>query len=48
MTDKIDVVELAHELARIASATRDPETGRQLMGIVERILAAAGLPPGSG
>ena len=48
MTDKIDVVELAHELARIASTTRDPETGRQLMEVVERILGAAGLPPGNG
>jgi len=48
MTDIIDVVELAHELTRIASATRDPDTGRQLMEVVERILRAAGLPPGSG
>ena len=46
MTEPIDVVELAHELARIASTTRDPETGRLLMAVVERILQAAGLPPG--
>ena len=47
MTEKLSVVELAHELAKIASATRDPETGRQLTEVVERILRAAGLPPGS-
>ena len=48
MTETIDVVELAHEIAQIASQTSDPETGRQLMEVVERILRAAGLPPGSG
>ncbi len=45
MSDKIDVVELAHDLTMIASTTRDPETGRQLMEVVEKILRAAGLPP---
>ena len=45
MTEKIDVVELAHELTKIASTTNDPETGRQLMEVVERILRAMGLPP---
>jgi hypothetical protein len=48
MTVKIDGVELAHELAEIASTTSDPNTGRQLMEIVERIMRAAGLPPGTG
>jgi hypothetical protein len=48
MTVSLDVVELAHELTRIASATTDPETGRQLMEVVERILCAAGLKPGTG
>jgi len=48
MTDTIDVVELAHELAEIASTTSDPETGRQLMEVVERIMRVVGLPPGSG
>ena len=48
MTDTIDVVELAHELIKIASTTGDPETGRQLMEIAERILRAAGLPLGEG
>jgi hypothetical protein len=46
MSDKIDVVELAHELTKIASTTSDPETSRQLMEVVERILSAVGLPPG--
>lgn len=45
MTEPLDVVELAHELTRIASTTRDPDTGRALMEVVERILRAAGLPP---
>jgi hypothetical protein len=45
MSDKIDVVELAHDLTMIASTTSDPETGRQLMEVVEKILRAAGLPP---
>jgi hypothetical protein len=45
MSDKIDVVALAHELTKIASTTSDPDTGRQLMEVVERILRAMGLPP---
>ena len=32
-----------NELAKIASATRDPETGRQLMEVVKRIFEAVGL-----
>ncbi len=47
MTEMIDVVELAHELSKIASTTSDPDTGRQLMEVVERLLRAAGLPPAS-
>ncbi len=35
MADKIDVAELAREIAKIASTTCDPETGRRLMEIVE-------------
>lgn len=48
MTNPIDVAELAHDLTKIASATSDPETGRQLMEIVERIYHALGLPPVTG
>jgi hypothetical protein len=48
MTNLIDVAELARDLAKIASATSDPETGRQLMEIVERIHLTLGLPPGTG
>jgi hypothetical protein len=46
MSDKFDVVELARELAKIASATKDQETARRLMELVERLLNAAGLPSG--
>ena len=43
----MDIVELAHDLAAIASGTTDPEMGHQLMEVVERILRAAGLPSAS-
>jgi hypothetical protein len=46
MSEKVDIVNLAHELAEIASTTSDPETGRRLMEVVEKILRAAGLPSG--
>jgi hypothetical protein len=48
MTNLIDVAGLARDLARIASATSDPETGRQLMEIVETIHRVLGLPPAIG
>jgi hypothetical protein len=48
MTEKIDIVELAQELAESASTTGDPATGRKLTGVVERILAALDLPAGCG
>ncbi|MGC1409458.1 MAG: hypothetical protein WA864_10995 [Acetobacteraceae bacterium] len=47
MSDKIDVIELAREIARIASTTNDPETGRLLLELIERLLQAIGLPPGN-
>jgi hypothetical protein len=40
-----DFVELARELAGLASMTTDPVTARRLIEIVERLLAEAGLPP---
>lgn len=46
MSDPLDVLELARELARLASTTSDQETGRRLMELVERLLRTAGLPPG--
>lgn len=46
MSDRIDIVELAREIAKIASKTDDAETGRLLMELVERLLKEAGLPPG--
>jgi hypothetical protein len=47
MADKIDVAELAREIAKIASTTCDLETGRRLMKIVEILMRAVGLPPGT-
>ena len=44
MADEIDPVELACEIAGIASATGDPETGRRLVNLVDRLLTTAGLP----
>ena len=44
MSSDTDLMELAHELARIASRTDDTETGRQLMLVVHRLLTEAGLP----
>lgn len=44
MGDDTDLMELAHELARIASRTDDAETGRLLMLMVHRLLTKAGLP----
>jgi hypothetical protein len=45
MSHVIDLVELAHEIAGIASTTTDPETGRRLLKLVEKLMQAAGLPP---
>ncbi|MGC1409459.1 MAG: hypothetical protein WA864_11000 [Acetobacteraceae bacterium] len=44
MTGKIDLQQLAYEIAAIASATTDPETGRLLAELVKKLLEAAGLP----
>jgi hypothetical protein len=44
MAYTFDVVELACEIAEIASATRDPETGRRLVRLADQLLTAAGLP----
>jgi hypothetical protein len=44
MDDMPDIVELATELAAIASATTDPATARSLMEMVQRLLIEAGLP----
>ncbi|HTW71560.1 MAG TPA: hypothetical protein VME47_16855 [Acetobacteraceae bacterium] len=46
MRDATDLVELAHEIARIASTTTDPETARLLLELVGQLMQAAGLPPG--
>ncbi|HUB49605.1 MAG TPA: hypothetical protein VMB73_31920 [Acetobacteraceae bacterium] len=46
MPDAIDLLELAHEIARTASTTTDPETARVLLQLVEKLMQVAGLPPG--
>src|SRR5690348_17373953 len=41
----LDPIAIADALAEIASRTKEPETARQLMELVERLLSGAGLPP---
>ncbi len=44
MAYAIDLVQLACDIAAIASTTADPETGRRLVELVDRLLTTAGLP----
>jgi hypothetical protein len=44
MSDAINPIELARELAAIAGTTTDPETARLLLEIVNRLLSGSGLP----
>ena len=46
MAYAFDVVQLACEIAEIASTTEDPETGRRLVNLADQLLTAAGLPLG--
>lgn len=48
MTERVDLVELAREMAFIASMTNDPNAGRRLMELVDKLLREAGLPAGTG
>jgi hypothetical protein len=41
----IDVLELAHAMAEIASKSREPDIAMALMELVDRLLTDAGLPP---
>jgi hypothetical protein len=43
-----DITDLVDELAEIARTTTDPETGKRLMELIERLLRDAGLPPENG
>jgi hypothetical protein len=43
-----DILDLAEELAEIASETTDRKTGTRLMAVIESLLQEAGLPPGGG
>lgn len=45
MSEAIEPLELADELAEIARTTRDPLTGQRLMSLVRRLMEQAGLPP---
>ena len=45
MSEAIDPLALADELAEIARTTRDPLTGQRLMSLVRRLMEQAGLPP---
>jgi hypothetical protein len=45
MTNNLDLVDLAREIAEIARTTTDPETGRLLTELVTTLLEEAGLPP---
>ena len=45
MADTSDPVELAREIAKIASKTTDPNTAWQLGDLMDRLLTEAGLPP---
>ena len=45
MANNIDIVDLAREIAEIARATRDTDTGEALIGLVRKLLEAADLPP---
>ncbi len=47
MSDKIDVVELACEIARFAGTTNDPQTERLLLVLIEQLLRVVGLSPGN-
>jgi hypothetical protein len=41
----IDLVELTHTIAEIASKSREPDIAIALMELVDRLLTDAGLPP---
>lgn len=43
MHEEFDLLDLADEIAEIARVTVDPRTARQLLHLVSRILARAGL-----
>lgn len=45
MANPLDPIELARKIAGIASKTRDPDTGLELIELVDRLLTEAGLPP---
>ena len=44
MSTGFDPVAIADTIAEIAAKTQEPETARQLMELVNRLLTQAGLP----
>jgi hypothetical protein len=44
MYSNFDPFELTDAIARIACHTREPDTGRELMKLADRLLTDAGLP----
>jgi rRNA pseudouridine-1189 N-methylase Emg1 (Nep1/Mra1 family) len=45
MLYEIDLLEVAREIAEIASETREPETARRLIELVDQLLQEGSLPP---
>jgi hypothetical protein len=45
MAQPITLAEAALKVARIAAATTDPTTAKQLLELVDELLTEAGLPP---
>jgi len=48
METRIDVLELATEIAEIAGTTTDRKAARRLLDLADRLLSEAGLPPLTG
>ena len=47
MVSRIDLLQLAAEIAEIAAATSERETARRLLELVDQLLSRAGLPDAS-
>jgi hypothetical protein len=48
MSNKLCMLELARDLAKLASETHDPDTARQLIALTNEVLDASGHLPGAG
>ncbi len=45
MRTRLSMLELAHDLAKLASETRDPDTASRLIALTEEVLTTAGHLP---